>query len=55
MEHLLAKVSARQLAFASHTPLLITAAARAKVEGAKLRATQLEAISAGNLERFLEH
>jgi predicted TIM-barrel fold metal-dependent hydrolase len=54
MEHLLAKVFARQLAFASHTPLLITAAARGKVQGSTLRAKQLQAISSGNLERFLE-
>lgn len=54
MEHLLAKVSARQLVFASHTPLLITGAARAKIEGSTMRATQLQAIAEGNLKRFLD-
>ena len=53
MEHLLAKVPARQLAFASHTPLLITAAARAKLDTSTLRATQRTAIAATNLTRFL--
>lgn len=54
MEHMRVKVSARQLAFASHTPLLITAAARAKVETSTLSAAEKRAIAAGNLERFLE-
>lgn len=53
MEHLLAKVSARQLAFASHTPLLITAAARAKLETSTLRAAPRRLIAAANLQRFL--
>jgi len=53
MEHLDAKVSARQLAFASHTPFLITAAARAKLDTSTLSAAKRAAISAGNLRRFL--
>ncbi len=53
MEHLRAKVSVRQLAFASHTPLLITAAARAKLDTSTLRAAERAQIAAGNLRRFL--
>jgi hypothetical protein len=53
MEHLLAKVPARQLAFASHTPLLITAAARAKLDTSTLPASRRAAIAAANLMRFL--
>lgn len=53
MEHLLARVPARQLAFASHTPLLITAAARAKLDTSTLRAASRHAIAAANLQRFL--
>ena len=51
--HLLEKVSARQLAFASHTPLLITAAARAKLETSEASEAKLRAIAAENLERWL--
>jgi hypothetical protein len=54
MEHLLARVSPRQLAFASHTPLLITAAARAKLDPSTLRTSQRFAIAATNLQRFLD-
>jgi len=54
MEHLLAKVSPRQLVFASHTPLLITAAARAKLDSSTLRESQRVAIAATNLQRFLD-
>jgi predicted TIM-barrel fold metal-dependent hydrolase len=53
MEHLLAKVSVKQLVFASHTPMLITAAACAKVEASQLSKTQQAAVAAGNLEKFL--
>jgi len=53
MEHLLARVPARQLAFASHTPLLITAAARAKLDTSTLPAATRTAIAATNLTRFL--
>jgi len=53
MEHLLAKVSVRQLAFASHTPFLITAAACAKVESSTLRTPQKRAVAEANLEHFL--
>ncbi|RXK56246.1 hypothetical protein ESB00_10335 [Oleiharenicola lentus] len=53
MEHLLAKVPARQLAFASHTPLLITAAARAKLDTSTLRAAPRRLIASANLQRFL--
>jgi uncharacterized protein len=52
--HLLAKVSARQLAFASHTPLLITAAARAKLDTAEVTEAKRRMIAAENLERFLK-
>ncbi len=51
--HLLEKVPARQLVFASHTPLLITAAARAKFERTAAPRRPLEAIARDNLERFL--
>jgi len=54
MEHLLAKVSPRQLAFASHTPLLITAAARAKLDTSTLSVEARTQIAAGNLQRFLD-
>ena len=53
MEHVTARISARQLAFASHTPLLITAAARAKLDLSTLRASDKTAVAAGNLSRFL--
>ena len=53
MRHLLAKVSPRQLAFASHTPFLITAAARAKLDTSGVPAGKLSAIAAGNLQRWL--
>lgn len=53
MPHLLAKVPARQLVFASHTPFLVTAAARAKLDTAKLGGIRQPAIAAGNLARFL--
>jgi hypothetical protein len=53
VDHLLAKVPARQLALASHTPLLITAAARAKLDSAAAAPAARAAIAAGNLERFL--
>ena len=53
MENLLAKVSVRQLVFASHTPLLITAAARAKLETSTVGEGKRRAITGENLERFL--
>jgi uncharacterized protein len=53
VKHLLAKVSARQLVFASHTPFLITAAARAKVEVGGVAAAKLKEIATGNLEKWL--
>lgn len=53
MEHLTARVPARQLAFASHTPFLITAAARTKLETSTLPAAERAQIAAGNLRRFL--
>ncbi len=53
MEHVTAKVPARQLAFASHTPLLITAAARAKLDTSTLSETTRAAVAATNLSRFL--
>lgn len=51
--HLTAKVDPRQLAFASHTPFLIAAAARAKLDSAALQTKPKQAVAAGNLERFL--
>ncbi|HTO02083.1 MAG TPA: hypothetical protein VL069_00205 [Opitutus sp.] len=53
LRHLLGKVSVRQLAFASHTPFLITAAARAKLDTAGIAETKRAAIGFGNLERFV--
>lgn len=53
VDRLRAKVPAGQLAFASHTPLLITAAARAKVLNSDRPAREKQAIAGGNLERFL--
>lgn len=54
LEHLRAKVPSRQLAFASHTPLLLTAAARAKIDTSTLSAPQRTAIATTNLQRFLK-
>lgn len=51
--HLLAKVSSNQLAFASHTPFLVTSAAREKLDRAETATARRTAIAAGNLERFL--
>lgn len=52
--HLLAKVPARQLAFASHTPFLVTSAAREKLDRAEAATAKRVAIATGNLERFLK-
>ena len=51
--HLLTKVSPRQLAFASHTPFLVTAAAQAKLATLGVAAGKLKQIAAGNLEQWL--
>lgn len=53
MEHMLAKVSVKQLAFASHTPLLVTSAARAKLETSTLTKAQQATVASGNLVKFL--
>jgi uncharacterized protein len=53
MEYVQAKVPVRQLVFASHTPLLITAAARAKLDTSTLPAAEKQAVATGNLERWL--
>ncbi|HVU35641.1 MAG TPA: amidohydrolase family protein [Opitutaceae bacterium] len=53
LAYLREKVSIRQLAFASHTPLLITAAARVKLDASALPVTVRRAVAAENLERFL--
>ena len=53
MRHLLAKVSAKQLVFASHTPFLITAAARAKLDTSGVSEAKRRAIEVGNLGHFL--
>lgn len=50
---LLGKVPARQLVFASHTPFLVTAAARAKLDKAEVTVGKLQLMAAGNLERWL--
>ena len=51
--HLLAKVSVRQLAFASHTPFLVTGAATDKLMRAEVTAARRALIVSGNLEAFL--
>lgn len=53
LEHMLVKVPARQLAFASHTPLLITAASQAKVAASAAAVKVRAAVAASNLERLL--
>ena len=53
LPHLLDNIPARQLAFASHTPFLITAAARAKLDTSRIPATKRAAIAESNLQRFL--
>ncbi|HEY5553241.1 MAG TPA: amidohydrolase family protein [Opitutaceae bacterium] len=53
IRHLLVKVPVRQLVFASHTPLLITAAARAKLDRSGLPKSKLAAIASRNFERWL--
>jgi hypothetical protein len=53
LPHLQQKVSDRQLVFASHTPLLITAAAPAKLELAGVPTKSTRAIATENLEQFL--
>lgn len=54
MEHLTAKVAVRQLAFASHTPFLITAAARAKLDSCTFETAQCRAVATENLAKFLK-
>ncbi len=51
--YLLRRVPSRQLVFASHTPFLITAAAKAKVALSVEKSGVLASISSGNLEKFL--
>lgn len=53
ISHLLAKVPVRQLVFASHTPFLVTSAAREKLDRAETATARRVAIASGNLERFL--
>lgn len=55
MENLREKAPPRQLFFASLTPLLITAAARAKLDGSTLPRSERTAVAGGNLERWLGH
>ena len=52
--HLLAKVRAEQLVFASHTPFLVTSAAVDKLTHAETTAARRTAIASGNLARFLK-
>lgn len=52
--HLLTKVSASQLLFASHTPFLVTSAAREKLDRSQVPAARRAAIASGNLEHFLK-
>lgn len=49
----LARVPAKQLAFGSHTPFLIMAASRAKLEASGLGARVMAPLAAGNLGKFL--
>ena len=51
--YLLDQVPVRQLVFASHTPFLIAAAARAKLDTAAVSPAKLRAIAGENLRRFL--
>jgi len=53
LNHLREKVAVRQLAFASHTPFLITAAARAKLDPSTRSKTERVALASGNLDRWL--
>jgi len=53
--HLLESVPARQLAFATHTPFLVTAAGRAKLDTAAIPFSKRTAIAGANLEQFLSH
>lgn len=53
MEHLRLRVPAHQLVFASHTPFLVTAAARAKLDTSTLPPSERAQIAAGNLRQFL--
>ncbi|PTY08417.1 hypothetical protein DB347_02205 [Opitutaceae bacterium EW11] len=54
VDQLVRRLGARQLAFASHTPFLITAAALAKLGQVGIGATDLTSIAHRNLERFLK-
>lgn len=47
------KVPARQVAFATHTPFLVTGAARAKLDAAPLGTRDRALIAGGNLDKFL--
>lgn len=53
VRNVLAKVSARQLAFGSLTPLFITAGSRAKVATAGVGARASKAVASENLARFV--
>jgi hypothetical protein len=54
MDDLRRRVPVAQLAFASHTPFLITAAATAKLRDTAVRKAELARIAAGNLDAFLK-
>lgn len=54
MSDLRRRVPATQLAFASHTPFLVTAAATAKLRDTALLRAELAQVAAGNLEAFLK-
>lgn len=53
VRHLLSEIPVRQLCFSSHTPFLITAAARAKLDPSGLPKTKLAAIAGEILKRWL--
>lgn len=53
LRHLESTVGLRQLAFASHTPFLVTAAARAKLDDSGLAVTKIKGIASDNLRRWL--
>ncbi len=53
VRHVLARVSAQQLVFGSHTPFFITAASGAKLAASGLSAPIIRPIASGNLAKFL--
>lgn len=54
LRDLLTQARIEQLAFASHTPFLVTAAATAKVQAARLTAAQRRGVAGLHLDQFLQ-